>query len=659
MFVYMKILKLFFLFLGLYSLQAQNYTLKNYAVKNGLPSNNKITSITQDNTGYLWVGSKKGLLQFNGVDFKTYNTKNCTVLTTKNDSLLIGTDKGLVVKIGEKFQFFEGPKVVSIYTTKEDVYVGTIKGLYILREEYLQALKTNYQIDLNPVKGFYFNGKNYWISTNKALWKLDKLPNPKSIQKIDDGNFSNIINVENQIVTTNNNGVFLLQPDEEFGVTIYSVTNLKSITHTKNQYWLTTHDDGITVLNNDFDFQKNINKYNRLATNSINSIFEDNQSNIWAATNDSGLYKFSSETITPKKPTIAFEKIEVVYKPIDTININSYSKTLQLLPNQNHVSFSFASVDINNPKKVEYRYKLGDKFSPWSTKNTVDFASLQSGNYTFTAQSKTNNLESKPIQFQFFIDKPIYKKSWFQWLVGGILTLLLGGYIFNYIQRIKRKNKAKVEKLKLENHLLSLEQKALQLQMNPHFIFNVLNGIKALGSQGKSLELNTTVSKFATLLRGVLHNSRQEEISLSEEINTIKSYIELEQQMSSKPFQYDIKTNLPLDAEEVLIPPMLLQPFVENSIKHGVKSVENGKIIIRFATNNNFLECTVEDNGIGFETSKKQKNTKSHQSVALKVTKERIESLSEKSKFSIKELKKDNAILGTRVWFKIPLKTDF
>ena len=228
-----------------------------------------------------------------------------------------------------------------------------------------------------------------------------------------------------------------------------------------------------------------------------------------------------------------------------------------------------------------------------------------------------------------------------------------------YIKNIKAKNKAKLKQLKLENHLLSLEQKALQLQMNPHFVFNVLNGIKALGNSNKSEELNTTINKFAVLLRSVLNSSRQEEISLSEEISTLKNYIELEQQMSSNPFEYTIKTDLNIDAEEILIPPMLLQPFVENSIKHGINSIKNGEIDINFSIKDDFLRCSINDNGVGFLQSEKQINSNSHQSLAVNVTKERIKHLSKDSKFSISELKEKNTITGTRVWFKIPLKTDF
>ena len=171
-----------------------------------------------------------------------------------------------------------------------------------------------------------------------------------------------------------------------------------------------------------------------------------------------------------------------------------------------------------------------------------------------------------------------------------------------YIKKNKKISNDRISALKQENHLLTLEQKALQLQMNPHFIFNVLNGIKALGNTGKIDELNKTISQFSVLLRSILNNSRKEEISLQEEIDYLKNYIELEQNMSSKLFTFQIHTNLNnIDPEEILIPSMLIQPFVENAIKHGIQVNKKGLITICFFIKNNFLNCSVIDNGIGID----------------------------------------------------------
>jgi two-component sensor histidine kinase len=352
---------------------------------------------------------------------------------------------------------------------------------------------------------------------------------------------------------------------------------------------------------------------------------------------------------------VYFENIEVAYQSVDSINSNQFSKVLQLQPTQNHLSFQFKSIDINHPKGIEYRWKLNGEFSPWSSINSIDFPNLQYGEYILTVEARNIDLlMSDPIEFKFFIERPLVEKTWFRNMLYGTLGLIVLLIAWWIVYRIKQKNKRKVEQLKLENYLLSLEQKALQLQMNPHFIFNVLNGIKSMGAEGDTDQMNTTINTFATLLRSILNSSRKEEISLQEEINTLHNYLSLEQQMVAEPFEFTISHNTgSIDIEEILIPPMLIQPFVENSVKHGFRHRKiKGKIDIRFAVKGNFLCCEIQDNGIGIEQSRQKK--KGHQpSTALKVTKERIASMTKDHQLNIRE---DN---GTIVSFRLPLKTDF
>ena len=129
--------------------------------------------------------------------------------------------------------------------------------------------------------------------------------------------------------------------------------------------------------------------------------------------------------------------------------------------------------------------------------------------------------------------------------------------------------------------------------------------------------------------------------------------------MNSNIFEYQITTDLNLDSEEILIPPMLVQPFVENSIKHGINTIKNGKITVNFYTKKSFLHCCIIDNGIGIHQSKKQQNSKQHNSLAISITKERIKSIAKKSTFNAHEIKEKDSIIGTKIEFKIPLKTDF
>jgi ligand-binding sensor domain-containing protein len=398
----------------------------------------------------------------------------------------------------------------------------------------------------------------------------------------------------------------------------------------------------------------------------LNAVEKDTNGHLWfGAINGLTEYLPSDISINTKKPNLFLEDVKVANKSIDTINLSVWSnsdKVLILNPNQRQVSFTFKTVDLDHPNGIEYRYKLNDSdWSSWSSSNTQDFSELNYGSYDFEVQSRNYRwIESEPVRYSFDIERPLHKKAWFQWLFLGIVLLILMFLIFQYIKRLKQKNLKTQERLQLENHLLTLEQKALRLQMNPHFIFNVLNGIKAMAPT-KPDKMNDTVNSFATLLRETLINSRKDKISLDQEIKTLKHYIEVERLMAEEPFDYDIILNTDLDAEEILIPPMLIQPFIENAIRHGIlRGSRRGKFKVQFDTTEDELKVTVQDNGVGIYNSQNQKPKSDHQSLALKVTGERLKSISGKAALQIEELKnEDGTIEGTKVVFKIPLETDY
>jgi len=358
------------------------------------------------------------------------------------------------------------------------------------------------------------------------------------------------------------------------------------------------------------------------------------------------------------------EDVEVMNESLDSIPLQKFSKNknvLHLQPNQNLLAFYFKTVDINHPKELQYRWKLDRfKWSNWNTDTKVNIAS-DYGKHTFQAQSRNLNwIESDVVSFQFEREKPLFKKTWFIWTFFTVLGLIFLSFIYLYFRRLRKKNKLEKERLQLENNLLTLEQKALRLQMNPHFIFNVLNGIKAM-SISDVKTMHKTINKFATLLRATLTNSRKNEITLAEEIHTLKNYIEVEQLMTEKQFSYQIDVKTDMDTEEILIPPMLIQPFVENAIRHGIMVVDRvGVLQIQFETKKDFLYCTIIDNGIGINKSKENKPKSNHQSMALEVTKERIEHLSGANTLIIEEIiDKNNTLAGTKASFKIPLITDY
>lgn len=662
---------LFILFLLPLALSSQGNPPKNYNGSNGLTSSD-ITDIAQDHIGYLWMATKdNGIVRFDGSEFSLF-TKNeglvsnhINALFYAKDTLFIATDKGLSIKSSRNhFTSVSDLEIRNIKLIKEQLLLPSQQGIYIYKNKKLLPLKLHDQIDLSPVLDIAYFNNGYYIVGLKALWYVDTLEAPKKVIRIRDGAYTSLKVIQDKMfATTLYNGVQVFESNKNS----FHFKNVKRITSLdvfEDQYWISTDDNGVYIYDDNFGFEKRISKYNGLKVNNIRKVFVDRANNCWLATFGNGIYKYKATkgASSANRSQVHFENIEVDYTPLDSISINSYNDVLYLRPNQNNISFSFKSVDINVSKKIEYQWTLNDIIGPWTAKNSIDFANLTPGEYTFKVQSRNiERKKSNPIQFSFFIDTPMYKKKWFVYTSIGSISSILILVVLLLVRNMKRKNAKKIKQLELENHLLSLEQKALQLQMNPHFIFNVLNNIKALGGQEKMTEMNAAINNFAQLLRGILHNSRKEEVSLQQEIDTLKKYVSLEQQISGKSFEFVIDTDsISLDLDEILIPSMLIQPFVENSIKHGIKSVnQNGVITLSFEIKDVYLICVITDNGIGYKQSKKEVVNTNHESVALKVTEERIQNISGKQSFYMSEIVQKDQVLGTKIWFRIPLKTEF
>jgi ligand-binding sensor domain-containing protein len=623
----------------------------------------KITSITTDGNENLWIGSKnKGIYIFRKqTDSLKENPYTIERLYTQNG--------------------FPNNKIQKIHIQRDTVWVvtqnaGIIKLEYDFKNGFVKKIRrfnSNNGLKDHAITSSLLYNNTIWYSTkNGALGfvKNNSVTHYSRVLKQRIAINSLVFNNQKLYLGTLGNGIWTanynqLNKVKPLNNSFLSSLNVYQLVFDSNSnLWVGSEKglDRLVFKNSKITKKTHYNANDGFIgiETSLNTALKTNN-NLWFGTKN-GITKYIPTDNSPlkKKPSIHIENIEITYKALDSILKTYKSDVLQLNPQQNHVSFTYKTVDQSQPDRIEYRWKLNENVSKWSKINSANFPNLKSGNYIFSIQSRNAfKLTSKPKVFHFYIDKPWYENGWILTSVGVILLMVLLLIISRFIEKTKRTNNAKIEKLTLENHLISLEQKALQLQMNPHFIFNVLNGIKALGNSDNKEELNTTISQFATLLRAILNNSRAEEISLSQEIDTLKNYLELELKMSSNPFEYSIDTNTNnIDLEEILIPPMLLQPFVENCIKHGFKGKsDTGNITISFEVKEKHLYCTIIDNGNGFLQS--QQSNSNHKSVALKVTKERIQNLSKHSTLDISEIKENSLIKGTKVAFKIPLKTDY
>jgi len=239
-------------------------------------------------------------------------------------------------------------------------------------------------------------------------------------------------------------------------------------------------------------------------------------------------------------------------------------------------------------------------------------------------------------------------------LLGGLLLLLLIFVTYNRLQ-IKRR-------LTLQKEVAEYEQKALHLQMNPHFVFNCLGSISSFIVQNGTDSAIKYLSKFSKLMRLTLEYSKGSLIPIDKEIEGLQNYLELEQLRFNKKFEFSIASSPEIE-DDMALPPLLIQPFVENAILHGMVPKEgNGNISVRFDIQNHKLVCTITDDGIGFHQSKilKENSVKAHQSMALEITKKRLEMMqvetSQSAQVSIEEIIENGNSVGTKVILTLPIQ---
>jgi LytS/YehU family sensor histidine kinase len=247
--------------------------------------------------------------------------------------------------------------------------------------------------------------------------------------------------------------------------------------------------------------------------------------------------------------------------------------------------------------------------------------------------NKDNQLKQQQLQEEAFMKKI---------LITCFITFgLLGVIIFRYTMLKRRNEKLRLENKMKEQQLASerkqaelqkqtseLEIQALRSQMNPHFIFNCLNSINLFILKNETETASDYLTKFSRLIRMVLNNSKHKYVTLNEELDCLELYIQMEQLRFNHSFLYKIKCSADIDAEEMLVPPLLLQPFVENAIWHGLMNKENGtgNLGISLQLKDAILECIITDNGVGRKAAKELSSSSSpkHRSMGLQITKDRI-----------------------------------
>ncbi len=407
---------------------------------------------------------------------------------------------------------------------------------------------------------------------------------------------------------------------------------------------------------------------------SQNAAILDSQGKLWFGTIN-GLTRFNPSLTDINKiaPILQLRDIRLFFKPLLETNYAPFWETidrdttsvLKLPYNQNHLSFDFFGVNQRNPEQVKYQWKLvglDENWTPAGFQHNITYSNLPPGEYTLLYRAENEDgiwSESKSIHFS--IEQPIWKRWWFLTISVGFLVVFVWIYFRWRLRRIKHKAKEAQEKLKLETDVLKLEQKALQLQMNPHFIFNALNSIQALIGTQDEKTARYYLSKFSRLMRQILESSREQLIPLEMEISILENYLSIEQFSHGVKFTWKINYEDSIDIKNTSILPMLIHPFVENAVIHGlIPKGADGHIQILFSKFENQLLVRIMDNGIGREKARERRSQQDqqHKSTALLVVQERLALLEGKTHIQINDLTNDDGSpIGTEVIVSLPFTT--
>jgi len=299
------------------------------------------------------------------------------------------------------------------------------------------------------------------------------------------------------------------------------------------------------------------------------------------------------------------------------------------------------------PKALEYLKKVHHHDSLQLSKNLFDNIFKTSSYYLQLQKINKNEL---------IIAQQRYKETQYWWIITVIvsivlLTALIGIAIYFFSQKKKRK-----KELKIQNTIATLEQKALQAIMNPHFVFNVINTIQYFIGINESKAANQILTGFARLMRKHLEICLKSTLTLFEEIQYLSLYLSLEKIRFAEKMNYSINIDQEIEAEEIIIPSMLIQPFIENAVWHGLLPKEDGGFIqIDFTCSDNLLSVKIADNGIGILNSTKSKTHGQHTSRGLELIHDRVQLLNKINKTTIQITQTQTGDSGTEVIIQIPV----
>ncbi|MBS1553066.1 MAG: histidine kinase [Bacteroidetes bacterium] len=659
--------------------------LNNFSQKDGL-SNNKITAIGKDHSDRMFIGTLDGLNVLEDNRFTVVLNKNSSLydymliygIKCRNDSVYVcSTHKNLYGRIAKSnyendilFSF----RSASFCTTQDNKFItgGWSNEIYNYGyppsetdNRYMSTVfgDTNMNNKIHYI--FEDSRNNLWFATTAGLCKMSE--GGKTFYPANE-----ILSTTIKYVTEDRNSHVWFAGDKGIAsyrlsdslITNYPFLNDHDLSSSNtlsvdkyNRLWIGSM-NGLYIL--DKDSVKVLNPQTGLPSNEILSLCYDTVKNYMWIGSAKGL---SSLDVSE------FDNVQNLPVSIRIKNITaddsvfSFKENIIFEPGIKNIHIDFTAVNLSTPSSVKYQYNLEDEWIDISYDN-INLSSLGKGDYSLAIRGKViNSPWGKPSLVNFTVLPYFTETVLFR---ASVIGLLIFGVIFGAAKRIKYIENRDREKINMNNQVNDLKHKALSSMMNPHFIFNSLNSVQYLINIDRKREANDYISLMAKLIRMNLETASESYIRLDEEIKRLDLYLQIEKLRFKDKFNYEIITDSGIDTELIMIPNMIIQPFVENSIWHGIMpSGRDGNIRLSFYFEDvtvdektfKFFTIRITDNGIGLTEAQKNKKD-GHVSQGIKIIQERLVLLSKERKmpepiFEDLNLKNKDS-QGTQVVLSIP-----
>lgn len=640
-----------------------------------------IQSVYADNDNTVWMGAQDRLIRWDKEKDKTtfvpLRLEDGTLITGKETIRMVtGEDRGNIWIGSTRYGIFvldkqfrtvahlsdsmpdgktglPSPFINAMCQDREgNWWIGTLKGVCRIQRNNYQIVSLEQHPVLKAVSKVYCpalwrdSDGNIWMGTSKGAWRYNATTNTLINYTTREGLANNTVQAVNQ---DNEGNIYFATLG---GLSVLNSKG-KIITYNRRNGMRNDRCDGVLRDNKGFMWIGNLNCITRFdPVNKTFTVFEDGigfshggfRMRCAFSKEDGEMYWGTDKGLLyfyPEKMSVASLPINPFVHTLQADNtLFHFTRTDRVTFSYNTSSFvfSFSSGELTGDKRNQFLYKLEGLDKEWKQPGTTGqavYGRLEPGSYTFMVKASrdgiTWNEAAYPVELT--IKAPWWKRTWFR-LLAAAFALGLIGFVYIYFQR-RRKNRLAL--LLLNAKMAETRFLNLRLQMNPHFLFNSLSAIQHLIVSQQTNKAYKYLTVFSNFLRSLLNFAEKNFIPLEEELRLMRMYVELESLRFDDSFSWEITSEDGLTNEEVLVPSLMVQPFAENAIWHGLLHKDGEKKLkVHFTGSpDDYITCIIEDNGIGREKAALVKssniNAKMRESKGIAIIEERLKLLQQKT----------------------------